>query len=1293
MNIRRAILPLLYIMACALVAQAYVQHINLRDGLPSRQVYELEQDKDGFIWVFTNSGLDRYDGNSFKHYMLEGGEESNDHILSATTMSIAPDEAVWVVLKSGLIYRYDRNRDRFEREFTFADKSVLLYNFTFSPDGALIVCSNNGLFLCERGEEPRKVALDGVFTTAVTGDGAGAWYAGTSDGVYHVKPAADGWHAEFVPGTENLYVRSIKVVAGRLFVGSFSKGITIIDLATGRPVRPSFEIPPIPVNDMTRLGTEDLLIGVDGAGVYHMNARTGRLIRHYHDGESGDEALSGNTISDVLVDSDMGLWIATSHSGINYVPPYSHAVGTIRSVRGNKASLVSDYVNVVFEDADGDLWFGTDKGLSCNNPSTGAWSRHLQSSGYVAGVYLAVGQAPDGRIWAGSYGDGVSIIDKRTGAVERIPTRMAGAHEGMGSDYIFAVYGDSRGNMWAGGINGSLTRYDTRDGSWHYYDEDCIADITPDKSARLLFGGNKGVGAYDHVADRFAWQTEFDTVAIRYPVRAVLADTVADVLWVGTTGDGLIRYDRRTGKAKRFTTADGLSSNTIYGVERDHAGFIWVCTESDLYRIDPAHGKVSRLTYYLGSSSCAFNPGGTLLTRDGTVMLGTAEGCIHFNPEDDFGEAPHNVIQLTDFKVHDRTVLPGHDGSPLALNINLTDRVELLSTQNTIEIDFAVINYAAPQRVGFEYMLENHDRGFSAATPGHSAKYTELAPGDYLFRLRAVDLYSDKVLGERTLRITVLPPVWLTWWARLIYALLAAGVVVLVAGTLRHRSREKRIEAQIRSFSSLAHDIRTPVSLIKAPLLSVENDENLSEAARENLMQARAGIDKTMQMLSEMLELPRSSGRPRSLQVELRDIREYLELKVADFAPLARFKGLEITLDVPDDMPLVMIDCDTFDHIVDNLISNAIKYTEKGGVRVSAALLRFNRWRLSVSDTGIGISRADARHIFRHRHRSAGAVASDAPGVGIGLLITRRLVAMHKGAIDFESTPGQGTTFNVTLPRTYWRRYQAKVATEARPAGAEEEPEASAASNRSRIFVIEDDPDMLRFLKDSLSMEYDVTASADGMQMLEKIREENPDLIVSDIMMPRLRGDELCRLVKTDMATSHIPVILLTGLGTRDDIVAGLDARADDYIVKPFDIVVLRARIRNIIKSRRALSKRVIAEDCRPAEEDFSNELDREFMTKVMASVDAHLSDSEFSVGDLCADLGMSRTSVYNKIKAISGQSLNEFIRIVRLNRSKELLSTRRYNISEVAYMVGFSDPKYFSTCFKKQFGVSPSKM
>lgn len=1268
-----------------------IRHITMRDGLSSRQVYELEEDKDGFIWMFTNSGLERYDGYHFRHYTLDDSEESNDHIASATTMQLGNDGTLWIATKSGVIYSYDKAKDCFIRRFTFPDKSIRLYHFAFTDNDTMIVGSSDGVFLCaDTTEIPVKIALEGELVSSVLPDTDGKIYAGTEHGVFSID-SNNKYHTEQIDGTKNIYVKSLAKASGRLYVGPFADDVFSIDLSTGRKYQLPFKIPPIPVNAMVRRDADRLLIGVDGAGVYMIDSRDGRLLHHYRDGDGTPYELSGSTVSDILVDKDGGVWISTSHSGVNYLPPYSSSLTIFKPERGNPNSLLSNHVNAVYEDSFGERWFGTDKGVSRYNPQNGKWKHYLQNHDYSANVILSIGEDKSGNIWVGSYGEGAACINRTTDQVKHLPALTTGDTRGVGTRYLFTSYCDSDGNIWFGGINGLTTRYNPADDTYSYYDVDCVSLAMPGRPGRVILGGNKGIGVYNQAADSMRWTMKFGDIEIINPVRSLSIDTVNAEVWIGTMGEGLILYNYETDKARCFTTNDGLSSNTIYTILRDKIGGTWICTEKDLYRYSPKTGRLTRFTNFAYKSleiePLSFNPGG-VVTADGDVMLPSSDGCIIFNPGEESDNTASARLMFTNLMLNDKIVIPGSKESPLPMNIDMVDRLTLDHNCNNIAIDFAIINFPTPHRIDYEYMLDGYDSDFRKSNSAGRIKYSALEPGKYILTVRAMDLYSDTVIGERKLPIEIRHPWWQSWWAMLSYAVIILTMIVLGIGYLRNRRREKRIENQIRMFSTIAHDIRTPMSMIKAPLINVEQEQGLSDQGRRNLMIVRNGIEKTLNMLTAMLDIPGGNIKNEQLSVKLIDIRDYIRGKCQEFVPLAMLKDLKLTWEIAPDMPIsVPADAEKLNHVVDNLLSNAIKYTFSGTVTISALPEGQKRWLLSVKDTGIGIPKNEGRRIFNYRHRGSEAVERNIPGTGMGLLITKRIVRLLRGKISFVSQPGTGTEFIVSLPLQYVDADSKTDQTE-----TINNPEPDTSDGRNRIFIIDDDADMRDFLRETLGSEYDVTTFDDPTEIMERIRKENPDMVIADVMMPKLRGDELCRIIKTDISTSHIPVILLSGLTSRRDVVNGLEAHADDYVVKPFDLIVLKARIKNIINNRKQLSRQVLAEDSKPEEADYSSELDRKFMTKVMETLNATLTDTEFSVGYLCSQLGMSRTSVYNKIRAITGLSVNEYIRVVRLNKAKEFLSTGLYNVGEVAYMVGFSDPKYFSTCFKKQFGVSPSK-
>ena len=531
----------------------------------------------------------------------------------------------------------------------------------------------------------------------------------------------------------------------------------------------------------------------------------------------------------------------------------------------------------------------------------------------------------------------------------------------------------------------------------------------------------------------------------------------------------------------------------------------------------------------------------------------------------------------------------------------------------------------------------------------------------------------------------------------LVYILLAVFVLaslLLARFCYRQRRIGSKLQAQLHDFTGFVHDMRTPLSLVKSSLDELEEAGNLSEGLQKSLAVLRKNLTRLLDMSELLLDWQKAEMQASALRLVSCDLNVYLEEKRNDFLPLVLRKGLELQTEIPLDMPPVWMDRDKIDRIVDNLLGNALKYTYKGGISLQVQP-EASSWTLRVCDTGIGIPHEEQSHVFREAHRACNAASFADGGTGLGLLLVRRLVEQHQGTISFDSVEGQGSIFTVTFPL---RPKGTVVQEEAESADLSAEADGATASSagdgdKEILLLAEDDADMREYLADALSSEYQVVSVADGKKALETAREINPDLIVSDVMMPALTGDELCRLLKSSVDTSHIPIVLLTALCTRQDIIYGLEAGANDYIIKPFDLSVLKARLRNILQERQRFRSASLSAEKKPEEVDYSSRLDQEFMDKVRAIVEKELANPTFGINDFCRQMGMSRTSIYNKLKTLTGKGPADYIRIMRLNKGKALLQMHRYTIGEVSSLVGFSDPKYFSTCFKKQFGTSPSKL
>lgn len=1274
--------------------------LGIKEGLGSRQVFQINKDSAGFVWVYTHVGIDRYDGNEIKHYKLDGMVDSRDNIQSSTTMMCDKEGIVWVALKNGKIYAYNKLTDSFQLRVDLADylPSPVLYNILFDDENRLWLCMSKGLYSWEESAGLSFAGLKGQSVRCMVQMEDEVFFAGTDKGVFRLTRVGTAGASSFetrpVGLHTEMHVESLYVFGAKLFIGTFSNGVFVLDGPDGRIHPLNDRIPHVPIRSFARTKDNLLLVGADGAGVFCMDVATGKLLNHYMNNGDDDKSLSGNTVSDICVDESGVVWISTSTNGISYLDPEMPDVYRIRHERNNDNSLKSDHVNVMFQDSEGDYWYGTNNGVSLYQPRSRKWTHYLDGTEYSGKVVLALAEDSGGNIWVGGYGIGVYCIHKQTGRVQKKEKRNAHPEKGMATDYVYAIYAEGD-YVWFGGIEGEFTRYDIRTDTYTYYPIDCIGDIKPGKGGSLLIAGCSGLAVFDKKSGDTQWHQTFGDISLHYPVRCLMQSSSGDT-WLATDGEGLIRVGPDGKEAHAYTVDDNLVSNSINSLLEDNEGRIWFSTEKELYCLDCSRDIIISANDFLDVSWGYYNPNAALKLKNGCLAFGTAEGVLSFLPSLDLGtHAPVELI-LTDFKLLYESVKAGMKGSLLQTNINDTRKIDLKYNQNSFSISFSAINFAVPHRIRYEYRLENHNEEWEHSNSVRNVSYMNLSSGKYVFRLRAFDKYTGQQVGERSLDIVIHNPYWVSWWALFIYFILLSVFVYMFVQYRRHKVNEGRIRDKIRSFISIAHDIRTPVTLIKAPLSELEAQEGLPEQGKKTVAVAMKNVEKLMGMITQLLELQKTELHAEEcLKVSPYDIKAYLEEKMAEFHLAAMQKSVGIELEVEPDMPKVWIDREKMDHIIDNLLSNALKYTEKGVIHILVKTAR-KKWTIEVKDTGIGIPKEEQGNIFHEYYRAQNAMNFEETGSGIGLMITCRIVKQHHGTISFSSVEGQGTTFTVTFPQ----RIKASVAVEAKADGREEAQAATGAvheeterAGKNVLLLAEDDADMREYLVDSLSSEYKVVAVPDGGKALETAREINPDIIISDIVMPVLEGDELCRILKSSVDTSHIPIILLTALSERENIIFGLEAGANDYIIKPFDLSVLKVRIRNILQNRQHLRETVLAMDAQPEETDYTSQLDKEFLDKVMKVIEEELSDSEFSINDFCRMLGMSRTSVYNKIKTLTGQGPNDFIRIVRLNKAKELLVSRKYSIGEVANMVGFSDPKYFSTCFKKQFGTSPSKI
>lgn len=1305
------------------VAQIYNQ-ISIDEGLSDRYVFAIQRDVKGYMWFLTQNGAERFNGKEVKLYrlMVAGREEISNMNLNWLFADKKGD--IWEVGKQGRIFWYDEVRDRFQLMYNAPVSEHRLYPTPITygfmdKEDVVWLFGDEQMYLYDTrtGKEQQLASCIEESVTCMEQLDDTHYLIGTARGLYRIEK-----QGEKLALVEEIHARSFQAqlndihyhkASNQVFLGTLQQGIYVYDMARKKMRLLNDELSDITINCIRCFNDEELLIGTDGAGVYKLNVYTLQAEPYITADYSRLNAMNGNNIYDIYVDNSERIWMANNPFGVIVRKNRYDAHKWLKHKVDNKQSLVNDQVNAVIEDTEGDLWFATNNGVSLYDEKKKQWNTYLSSfNNHTSNnnhTFLSLCEVKPGLIWVGGYNSGVYQIEKKSGQVSYITASSFDNSPVLADKYIRTIVRDKEGMIWTGGYY-NLNRLNLEKNKLRYYAGISGVYTIIEKDDEHLWIGtlnglyllNKASGAFEKIV--LPTTSQF--------IYSLYQDAEGE-LYIGTNNGGLLRYDHRTQAFEQFTKDNcALLSNNIYSIIADGNKRVIMALQNGLTSYYPERNAFVNWTNEQGLMTEHFNPNARVLRKRGTFVFGSTDGVIEFDRSFILPREYEHTLVLSEFRLFDRPIYPGDEDSPLDCSIDDTRELRLKWNQNIFSVHVSNINFDYPSLVLYTWRLKGLYNNWSTPSTNGQIRFMNLPSGKYKLEIKAISNENhDEVFEERTIDIIVEQSFWLTYWAMLLYAICLFLIASITARIYVARKRRLLSEEKVRFFINTAHDLRTPLTLIKAPLEEICEQESVSDKVREGLYTVLRNVNALLRLTTNLVNVEKADSGTNKLKIGEVELNSYIGDMISDFNDYTNYKKIRLYFYPCESDLRVWIDREKMESILKNIISNALKYTPEEGMVEIRLSQKKEMWCFEIKDTGIGVPEEEQSKLFKTHFRASNAINAKITGSGTGLLLVSKLVKLHKGKLKFESVEGKGTTFTLLFPieKTSYphAEMEVEVALKERvtdshttvptniPKVVEKSDEEGREEHKKKVLIVEDNDELRNYLKDSLP-NYQVQTSSDGEDALLIIKEFVPDLIVSDILMPGMRGDELCRIVKSDINTSHIPVILLTALSADEEVISGLKHGADEYITKPFSLNILRASIENQLLNRARLQERFRklgyeAMSTNEIELDYTNELDWDFLSRVKKEIEAEIGNNSYHVDMLCEKMGMSRTNFTNKLRALTGYLPADFIRHMRLNHAIGLLKEQKHNINEIAELSGFNDAKYFREVFKKYYHVSPS--
>lgn len=1309
----------------------YFKNLSVQNGLSQNTVNTILQDKQGFMWFGTKDGLNRYDGLSFRKFKHD--DRSQRSIGNNFITALYEDEKgnIWVGTDVGL-YIYYPEKDFFEHFTGLSAENTKIEHTVTAISGdnqgcVWVAVESQGLFCYELEKEKlRNYTLENFsfLTTNVQTfafDNSGTlWIGCYGDGLFYSKDRLKTLHPYLSPVdnketyANDVVISLVKGAYNCLYVGSLKGGVKELNLTSNKLhdlLLADENGESVFCRELLVASDNELWIGAE-SGLYIYNLRLGKFV-HLRSSINDPYSLSDNAIYSLCKDREGGIWIGSYFGGVNYYPRFYTNFEKYYP-KGTENGLHGKRVREFCQDNQGILWIGTeDGGLNRFNPKTKTFSFFTPSNAFtnVHGLCL-IGD----HLWVGTFSKGVKVVDTRTGAIVKT-YRKTDSPRSLIDNSVFSICRTATGDIYLGTLFG-LLRYNKQSDDFDRIPElngRFVYDIKEDSGGNLWLATYAN-GAYCYNVSEKKWKNylhdENNPKSLPYDkVVSIFEDSHRQV-WLTTQGGGFCLFHPETETFTSYNLADGLPNDVVYQIVEDKDGLFWLTTNNGLVCFQPTTGAMKVYTTSNGLLGDQFNYRSSFETEDGTIYLGSIDGFVAFNPKNFSENKSLPSIVITDFLLFGKEVYVGEPGSPLEKSITFSDELVLQSNQNSFSFRVAALDFQAPRMSKIMYKLDGFDADWLTVGESPIITYSNLRYGNYTFRVKVSN--SDGVWNEEgiSLKVHILPPFYLSVWAYIVYALLIIGCSLCAVMYFKRRSNRKHrrqmekfeqekerevYNAKIDFFTNVAHEIRTPLTLIKGPLENIILKKQVDTETREDLNVMKQNTERLLNLVNQLLDFRKTESQGFRLNFTECNVTEILRETYRRFTSLAKQKGLNFVLDVPEQDFYAHVNQEAFTKIISNLLNNAVKYAET----YVHLFLNLNgtgaekKFYVHTVNDGVIIPDEMKEEIFkpfiRFNEEEDGKITT---GTGIGLALSRSLAELHQGTLTMLEGE-EANTFCLMLPVEQDSVIKLVVEPNFVEASKVSERQVGLMENKANkptVLVVDDNPNMLSFVVRQLENSYIVLTATNGVEALEALDINEVTLIVSDVVMPRMDGFELCRVIKSKLDYSHIPIVLLTAKTNIQSKIEGLELGADAYIEKPFSVEYLQACIANLINSREKLRQAFTQSPFVAANTMALTKADEEFMKKLNEIIQNNYYNPDFSMDDIVDLLNMSRSNFYRKIKGVLNLSPNEYLRLERLKRAAQLLKEGNARVNEICYMVGFNSPSYFSKCFQKQFGVLPKE-